>query len=71
MGVLAFLIILMLVMFVLNIPMYISLILPPLIILVTEFSNIQPYLATQQLIAGVSTQALLAVPLFIFGADIM
>lgn len=61
----------MLIMFVLNFPMYIAIILPPLAVLVFELANLQPYMAIQQLIAGVSTQALLAVPMFIFAADIM
>lgn len=61
----------MFLMFVLNFPMYIAIILPPLAVLILELANLQPYMAIQQLIAGVSTQALLAVPMFIFAADIM
>lgn len=65
------LILAMIIMFVLNFPMYVSLILPPLVMLVVNLTNVQPYMAIQQLVAGVSTQVLLAVPLFIFAADIM
>ncbi|MBZ2174161.1 TRAP transporter large permease [Schnuerera sp. xch1] len=63
--------VIMVVMFALNFPMYLALIVPPLIVLMTFFPNVEPYLIIQQLIAGVSTQVLLAVPLFIFAADIM
>ena len=62
---------LMILMFALNFPMYISLIFPPLVVLLIFFPNVPLYMITQQLIAGVSTQVLLAVPLFIFAADIM
>lgn len=65
------LMIIMGVLFILNFPMYISMIIAPLAVILTYFPNLDPLLATQQLIAGVSTQVLLAVPMFIFAADIM
>ncbi|WP_326907620.1 TRAP transporter large permease [Sedimentibacter sp. MB31-C6] len=61
----------MFLLFVLNFPMYISMIVAPLAVIICYFPNLGPQLATQQLIAGVSTQVLLAVPMFIFAADIM
>lgn len=61
----------MAVLFVLNFPMYIAMIVAPLAVIISYFPNLDPLLATQQLIAGVSTQVLLAVPMFIFAADIM
>ncbi|AKL97234.1 tripartite ATP-independent periplasmic transporter subunit DctM [Clostridium aceticum] len=57
--------------FLLNFPMFIAMILAPLAVIVTYFPNLNPLLATQQLIAGVSPIVLLAVPMFIFAADIM
>lgn len=65
------LMIIMTVLFVLNFPMYIAMILAPLAVILTYFPNLNPLLATQQLIAGVSPIVLLAVPMFIFAADIM
>lgn len=59
------------VLFLLNFPMYISMILAPLAVVLTYFPNLNPLMATQQLIAGVSSIVLLAVPMFIFAADIM
>jgi tripartite ATP-independent transporter DctM subunit len=65
------LMIIMAVLFILNFPMYISMIVAPLAVMISYFPNLDPFIATQQLIAGVSTQVLLAVPMFIFAADIM
>lgn len=65
------LMIIMAVLFILNFPMYIAMIVAPLAVIISYFPNLDPLLATQQLIAGVSTQVLLAVPMFIFAADIM
>ncbi len=59
------------VLFILNFPMYISMIVAPLAVILTYFPNINPLLATQQLIAGVQPIVLLSVPMFIFAADIM
>jgi len=61
----------MTVLFLLNFPMFISMILAPLAVIIAYFPNLNPLLATQQLIAGVSPIVLLAVPMFIFAADIM
>ncbi|AOY75276.1 TRAP transporter large permease [Clostridium formicaceticum] len=61
----------MFLLFLLNFPMFIAMILAPLAVIVTYFPNLNPLLATQQLIAGVSPIVLLAVPMFIFAADIM
>ncbi len=55
----------------LGFPMLLSMIIAPLVVLVNYFPNVDPLLVTQQLIAGVSAYALLAVPMFIFAADIM
>ncbi len=55
----------------LGFPMLLSMIVAPLVVLVNYFPNVDPLLITQQLIAGVSAYALLAVPMFIFAADIM
>lgn len=63
--------ILMAILFMLDFPMYIALIVPPVAILVMFYPNVNPFIITQQLIAGISTQVLLAVPMFIFAADIM
>jgi len=61
----------MFVLFALNFPMFISMIVAPLAVIINYFPNLNPLLATQQLIAGVSPIVLLAVPMFIFAADIM
>ncbi len=55
----------------LNFPMMVPMIIAPFAVLIKYFPNIDPLLATQQLIAGVSAFVLLAVPMFIFAADIM
>lgn len=56
---------------ILNFPMMVPMIIAPFAVLVGYFPNIDPLLATQQLVAGVSAFVLLAVPMFIFAADIM
>lgn len=65
------LMLIMAVLFILNFPMYIAMIVAPLAVILTYFPNINPLLATQQLIAGVQPIVLLSVPMFIFAADIM
>ena len=65
------LMIIMAVLFILNFPMYIAMIVAPLAVILTYFANLNPLLATQQLIAGVQPIVLLSVPMFIFAADIM
>lgn len=59
------------VMFAFNFPMFIAMIVAPLAVVLNYFPNINPSIATQQLIAGVSPMVLLSVPMFIFAADIM
>lgn len=61
----------MLVLLVLGFPMMIPMIVAPLVVLLIYFPHMQPMLITQQLIAGVQQFVLLAVPMFIFAADIM
>ena len=65
------LMIIMLILFVLNFPMFISMIVAPLAVIINYFPNLDVAMSVQQLIAGVSTQVLLAVPMFILAADIM
>ena len=55
----------------LNFPMIIPMIVAPLAIMLAFMPNVDVMLAVQQLIAGVNTQVLLAVPMFILAADIM
>ncbi|MDD5832432.1 MAG: TRAP transporter large permease, partial [Clostridiales bacterium] len=54
-----------------NFPMIIPMVVAPLVVMKIYISNVDIMLAMQQLIAGVNTQVLLAVPMFILGADIM
>ncbi|MFB4163128.1 TRAP transporter large permease [Alteribacillus sp. JSM 102045] len=61
----------MVVFLVLGFPMVIPLILAPLVVVIIFFPNLEPYLMIQQMLNGISEPALLAVPLFIFAADIM
>ncbi|MEA4960809.1 TRAP transporter large permease [Lutispora sp.] len=55
----------------LNFPMFITMIIAPLAVLIRYFPNINPLLAIQQIVAGIQAYVLLAVPMFIFAADIM
>lgn len=55
----------------LNFPMLIPMIVAPLTIMLIYMPNVDMMLAVQQLIAGVNTQVLLSVPMFILAADIM
>lgn len=65
------LLIIMVVLLVLGFPMMIPLITAPLLVLLIYFPNIDAWFMIQQMIEGVSGYVLLAVPLFIFAADIM
>ncbi|MEL7623822.1 MAG: TRAP transporter large permease [Clostridiales bacterium] len=56
---------------ILGFPMLLSMIIAPLAVLLNYFPNIKPELLIQMLISGVSPFVLLAVPMFIFAADIM
>lgn len=55
----------------LNFPMVIPMVAAPIAIIFFYFPNVNLAICIQQLIAGVSAQVLLAVPMFIFAADIM
>lgn len=55
----------------LNFPMLVAMIAAPLAVMAKYFPNLDPILAIQQLSGGVSAFVLLAVPMFIFAADIM
>ena len=55
----------------LNFPMIVPMVVAPLTVMAIFMPNVDISLAVQQLIAGVNTQVLLAVPMFIFAADIM
>jgi len=61
----------MVLLLILNFPMLVSMIIAPFVVLVQYYPNVNPFLATQQLVGGVSAFVLLAVPMFIFAADIM
>ncbi|HLR20572.1 MAG TPA: TRAP transporter large permease [Tissierellaceae bacterium] len=57
--------------FLLNIPMFIGMIVAPLVTMLVYFPNVSPVIAIQQLVAGISPIVLLSVPMFILAADIM
>ncbi|MCP8617369.1 TRAP transporter large permease [Salirhabdus salicampi] len=61
----------MVVLLLLNFPMMIPLMAAPVIVLLLFFPAISPDLVIQQLKTGIEPEVLLAVPLFIFAADIM
>ncbi|OLO28607.1 C4-dicarboxylate ABC transporter permease [Alkalihalophilus pseudofirmus] len=61
----------MVIFLVLGFPMLIPLIVAPLIVVLFFLPNIDPIFLIQQMIQGISAYVLLAVPLFIFAADIM
>jgi C4-dicarboxylate transporter, DctM subunit len=61
----------MVILLLLNFPMLVAMIVAPFAVLVKYFPNLDPILAIQQLSGGVSAFVLLAVPMFIFAADIM
>lgn len=52
-------------------PMFMSLLVASLSVLLLYFPNVNPIIISQQLINGISSSVLLAVPMFIFSADIM
>ena len=56
---------------VLNFPMVVAMVASPLVILYFYMTNMDMLMASQQLIAGVSSTVLLSVPMFILAADIM
>jgi len=55
----------------LNFPMMVPLITAPFVLILLFFTNISPMFLVQQMLQGISPYVLLAVPLFIFAADIM
>ncbi|KUO68846.1 MAG: C4-dicarboxylate ABC transporter permease [Clostridia bacterium BRH_c25] len=59
------------VMLLLNFPMMIPMTIAPLAVMIKYFPNVNPLMATQQIVAGVQPYVLLAVPMFILAADIM
>jgi len=61
----------MIILLLMGFPLMIPMIVAPIAVLLIYFPNVDPFLITQQLIAGVSPFVLLAVPMFIFAADIM
>ncbi|MBU8905376.1 TRAP transporter large permease [Desertibacillus haloalkaliphilus] len=61
----------MVVLLALGFPMMIPMIVAPLVLMVIFFPNLDPMLLVQQMMQGISSYSLLAVPLFIFAADIM
>lgn len=67
----ATLLLIMVVLLLLGFPMMIPLITAPLVVLLLFFPNIDPIFMIQQMMEGISGYVLLAVPLFIFAADIM
>lgn len=67
----ATLLIIMAVLLLLGFPMMIPLIVAPLIVLLIYYPNLDVWFMIQQMMEGVSGYVLLAVPLFIFAADIM
>jgi C4-dicarboxylate transporter, DctM subunit len=67
----ALLMTIMVVLLLLNFPMLVAMIVAPFAIMFKYFPSLDPILAIQQLSGGVSAFVLLAVPMFIFAADIM
>lgn len=55
----------------LGFPMMVPLILAPLVIVLFFFDAVDPFIMLQQMLEGISSYVLLAVPMFIFAADIM
>ncbi|MGY4689094.1 TRAP transporter large permease [Salibacterium sp. K-3] len=65
------LLVIMFVFLLLGFPMMIPLILAPLTVVLFFLPQVEPFLMIQQMMSGISEPILLAVPLFIFAADIM
>ncbi|MFG6119369.1 TRAP transporter large permease [Thalassobacillus sp. B23F22_16] len=61
----------MVVLLLLNFPMMIPLMAAPMVVLFLYFPNLDPMLLMKQFATGIEPYVLLAVPLFIFAADIM
>ncbi|GEN53461.1 TRAP transporter large permease subunit [Halobacillus litoralis] len=67
----ATMLIIMVILLLLNFPMMIPLMVAPLVIMFIYFPNLDPMILMQQFSTGIEPYVLLAVPLFIFAADIM
>ena len=65
------LLLIMVLLLALGFPMMIPLIAAPLIVVLIYFPHVDPMFLIQQMMQGISANVLLAVPLFIFAADIM
>lgn len=52
-------------------PMFMSLLVASIAVILVYFPNVNPIILAQQLINGISSSVFLAVPMFIFAADIM
>jgi tripartite ATP-independent transporter DctM subunit len=61
----------MVILLLMGFPMMIPLIAGPLIIILFYMDNLDPTIMIQQMVEGISSYVLIAVPLFIFAADIM
>ncbi|UTR15819.1 TRAP transporter large permease [Salipaludibacillus sp. LMS25] len=61
----------MVILLLMGFPMMIPLIAGPLIIILFYMDNLDPTIMVQQMVEGISSYVLIAVPLFIFAADIM
>lgn len=65
------LVILLLLLLVLGFPVFLSLAVPAVVVLLVFQSSIEPTIIVQRMIAGVNSFTLLALPLFVFVADII
>lgn len=59
------------VLFVAGFPMVLPMVMAPVAVLIAYFPNVDLFIASQQLSGGIQSFVLLAVPMFIFAADIM
>ncbi len=57
--------------FLLGLPMVVPMVIAPVAVLVTYFPHLDMFLATQQLVGGLGSFVLLAIPMFILAAEIM
>ncbi|GAB1426626.1 hypothetical protein MASR2M17_00520 [Aminivibrio sp.] len=68
---LLFMLVSMLLILFLGFPMYMTLGLTSVLVMFGAFSNLNPIVIMQQIIDGVSSFVLLAIPMYLFAADIM
>lgn len=71
MGMVVLLLVVLFVTLFLGFPLMVGLLLGPLVALAAYMPDIQPFWLTQQISSGVESFVLMAVPMFIFAADIM